>query len=270
MSFYKRYRSPIFFEVKMKRIRLIIAIIISVFGVMQMQAAQLPNESLNYVITYKWGLIHKDAAEATLSLRNVGNKYEVALTARTQNWADKFFMVRDTLLATMNSRNMKPLRYTKISHEGGRYDKDEIRYETTNDKTIGYARSFTRKKNGETRNSEKTLTASGPVYDMLTVFYYLRQIDYNKMSKGQELRATVFSGSKAERLTVKCDGMERITLRNKKEADAYHIRFNFTTDGKKKSSDDIDCWISADARHIPLYMVGKLPIGQVRVYYAGN
>ena len=105
------------------------------------------------------------------------------------------------------------------------------------------------------------------VYDMLSVFYYLRTIDYASLSKGKVIKTTVFSGSKAELMTIRCLGKEKIKLRNKTEVEAYHIKFNFTTEGKKKSSDDIDTWISTDNRHIPLYLVGTLPVGQVRVYY---
>ncbi|MDE6077692.1 MAG: DUF3108 domain-containing protein, partial [Muribaculaceae bacterium] len=67
-----------------------------------------------------------------------------------------------------------------------------------------------------------------------------------------------------------CVGEEKLKLRNKTEREAYHIKFNFTTEGKKKSSDDLDAWISTDPKHIPLQIVGSLPIGQVRCYYLPN
>lgn len=82
--------------------------------------------------------------------------------------------------------------------------------------------------------------------------------------------ATVFSGSKVESITIRCVGEERIKLRDKSERDAYHIKFKFTQAGKKKSSDDIDTWISTDSSHIPLLVVGSLPVGQVKCYYVGG
>ncbi|MDE6340510.1 MAG: hypothetical protein K2K97_12125, partial [Muribaculaceae bacterium] len=39
-------------------------------------ASGFSNESLHYVISYKWGLIHKDAGDATLSLHRNGNNYD--------------------------------------------------------------------------------------------------------------------------------------------------------------------------------------------------
>ena len=59
---------------------------------------------------------------------------------------------------------------------------------------------------------------------------------------------------------------EAIELRDKSKHVAYHVSFSFTTDCKKKSSDDMHSWISTDSSHKPLMMKGKLPIGEVRCY----
>lgn len=225
------------------------------------------NESLHYVISYKWGLIHKDAGDATLSLRRNGSVYDLTLTAKTKPWADTFYQVRDTLLGKLRISDLKPLTYAKIAHEKKRYSRDDISFSYNGGSTTGICKQIWTNKDGKISSAEKKLTATGPVYDMLSVFYYLRLIDYDKLMSGKEIKATIFSGSKAETITIRSLGKESIKLRNKSTREAYHIQFTFTTDGKKKSSDDIDTWISADNKHIPLYMVGKLPVGQVRVYY---
>ncbi len=223
------------------------------------------NETLHYVISYKWGLIHKDAGEATLRLVRKGDNYSISLAAKTKPWADRIFMVRDTLLATVRTDGFKPLSYHKISHEGGKYGKDEISYSYSGRNVTGHCRRY-REKKGKVSSSSKTLSAQGPVYDMLTIFYYLRLIDYSKLTKGQMLKTTVFSGSKSETVTVRCLGKTTLKMRKGGTREAYHIRFNFTTGGKKKSSADMDTWISTDSSHIPLMLVGQLPVGQVKCY----
>ncbi len=244
-----------------------IMILISPFFISTASAATIKDEKLHYIITYKWGMIHKDAGEATLSLRNNGQNYDLMLAARTKPWADKFYQVRDTLLGTIRKNDFKALSYTKIAHENGKYGKDVITYKYAGNHATGTCKRYKKNKKGEVSTSTKTLTASGPVYDMLSVFYYLREIDYSSLTKGKVYKATVFSGSKAETITINFVGKEKIKLRNKSEREAYHIKFNFTTGGKKKSSDDIDTWISTDSSHIPLYLTGSLPVGQVRAYY---
>ena len=94
---------------------------------MSLSAKGFADENLHYVITYKWGLIHKDAGDATLSLRNNGKDYNIMLAARTKPWADRFYQVRDTLLGKIRMNDLRPLSYTKIAHEKGKYGKDVIK-----------------------------------------------------------------------------------------------------------------------------------------------
>lgn len=237
-------------------------------GIKADSATLFQNENLHYTVSYKWGLIHKDAGKATLSLTSVGNRYEVMLAAKTLPWADKIYQVRDTLLASFTT-GLIPVSYTKITHEDGKYNHDHVEYKKVGTTTFG---KVTAKKlrDGEMKVKYRELSATGPVYDMLSVFYYLRKLNYSKLMNNQVFKATVFSGSKKEIITIRSLGKSSIKLKNGKLADAYKIRFNFTSHGGKKSSDDIEAWISTDSHHIPLYIVGKLPIGEVRATYDGN
>ncbi len=224
----------------------------------------LPDENLNYVVSYKWGLIHKDAGTARLSLRSRGNNYELTLIGHTKPWADRFYQVRDTLTAVVDKNGFRPKRYLKITHEKGKYAKDEIIYSYAGETVGGNARKYRRRGDGTMKVTEKQLTAAGKAFDMLSVFYYLRLIDYSSLKDGQKFRTTVFSGSKAEQLEVRSAGIEEVKMRDKTKRKAFHVKFKFTMKEGKKSSDDIDCWISVERPHVPLLLVGSLPVGQVR------
>lgn len=259
--------SPVFLNIKaMKLFRLKIILLLTALFPFSLSASGFSDETLHYVITYKWGLIHKDAGDATLRLRNSGDYYKLTLTGKTKPWADSFYQVRDTLLGTVH-KDLRPVSYSKIAHEKGKYSRDDISYSYSGS-SVGGAVTRTRQgKDGQTTVTKKSLTGSGKVFDMLSVFYFLRSIDYSQLQNGQTVKATVFSGSKAETLTIRCVGTETIKLRDKSKQEAYHIKFKFTTDGRKKSSDDLDTWISTDPRHIPLLVTGSLPVGQVKCYY---
>lgn len=245
----------------------IITLFILLISAIQIKAATFANETLHYVISYKWGLIHKDSGDATLKLTNNGSKYDLILTGKTRPWADNFFQVRDTLLGSINKANFKPLSYSKIAHENGKYRRDDITYSYKGTDVTGFSKRQRQDKDGKINVTEKTFKGNGDVFDMLSVFYYLRTIDYSKLMNGEVVKSTMFSGSKVEQLTVRCVGKEEVKLRDKSKREAYHIKFKFTQEGKKKSSDDIDAWISTDSAHIPLLVVGSLPLGQVKCYY---
>lgn len=240
---------------------------VMIFGNVIM-AGQFRNEKLRYVISYKWGLIHKDAGEATLTLHRNGEHYNLMLAAKTKPWADKFYRVRDTLLSKVRVSDLRPVSYTKITHEKDKNDRDEVIYSSYRTVTKGEVTRY-RTRDGKLNITKNSLTGQGPVYDMLSVFYYLRTLDYDKLAKNHVYKATIFSGKKSETITIRSMGKETIKLKNKTRREAYHIRFKFTQKGGRKSSDDMDTWISTDSQHIPLYLVGKLPIGEVRAYYLG-
>lgn len=234
------------------------------------KAFTFSNETLHYIISYKWGIVHKDAGEATLTLRHNGPNYSIMLTGKTQPWADKFYKVRDTLRSVVKIDGLKPLSYTKITNEKGKYGRDEISFTHGSGHVVGKCNRYREKDGKVTNTSSKTLTASGPSFDMLSVFYYLRSLDFDRMVKGKNYLATIFSGKKTERLTIRYMGIQKIKLRDKRTVNAYHIKFKFTTNGKTKSSDDMDTWISTDKRNIPLLLEGSLPVGKVKCYYVGG
>lgn len=230
-----------------------------------LRGATFGNETLRYVISYKWGVVHKDAGEATLTLRNHGGKYVATLTARTKPWADKVFQVRDTLRATMTASNLRPVRYEKISHEGGKYGRDVITYSFSGGKTKARVHR-TKIRNGKTKQSTKAFSTTQEAFDMLSIFYYVRSIDFTKLPKGRSVRKVIFSGSSAEFITIRNLGTQTLKLRSGKRVTAYHLRFNFTDDGGKRSSSDMDTWVSTSAPYIPYQLEGELPVGKVKCY----
>lgn len=244
----------------LRKILILIFIMMSSF----LYVRAFENEDLHYVISYKWGLIHKDAGDATLSLKNKGNTYEMVLTGKTKPWADKFYKVRDTLIANVKKDGFIPLSYSKIAHEKGKYSRDDIKYELKGDSVIGNAIRTKQNDKGKLEKKNKRFAATGDVFDMLTVFYYLRNIDYNNLQKGDRQTAKIFSGTGVETLTLRYDGRETIKLSNGEKREAFHILFKFTTAKKKKSSEDMNAWISTDPSHIPLLVTGSLPVGEVR------
>lgn len=136
------------------------SIILSIYGIVA-NAADFKPENLHYVISYKWGLVHKDAGEATLTLREDGSRYKLRLTGKTKPWADKFYMVRDTLMATVRKDGFRPVSYSKIAHEDGKYSRDDITYSYGGSTVGGHSVRTRVDKKGNRNVTEKNFTATG-------------------------------------------------------------------------------------------------------------
>ena len=233
------------------------------------QSYKPSTESLKYSVNYKWGLISKQAGTVTLTTHDFKDGlFQSTLVGRSATWADKFYTVRDTLMGTMTTRTFEPVYYEKISHEGGDFKRDIIRYKRSQpDSVTGNCdRWRKRKKDTEVVYSQNLLIATGMTLDMLSSFYYMRQVDYPAMNPGESVTANIFSGSKKEVLKITYLKKEAVEIDNH-NYDTYYIKFSFTSNGGKKSSDDMFAWISTDESRIPVMLLGNLPIGSIRCYY---
>lgn len=227
-------------------------------------------ENLNYKVLFKWGLVHKQAGRATVTISDKGNKYVATLTARSESWADKFYSVRDTLTSTMSKKDFLPEKYERIAHEGGAFAHDIVTISKSENTFIGNTERYRRKKNKvEVVKKTGTLKAEGHTVDLLSVFYYLRAINFESLSPGYTKTINIFSGKKKELINIQYLKKEVIELDNKKY-ETYKISFTFTTDGETKSSDDILTWISTDSNHIPVKLEGKLKVGKIQCLYTGG
>jgi len=225
-------------------------------------AVEYTNETLHYDVVYHWGMIWKHAADASLSIRKTNSGYYSQLVGKTRSWADKVYPTRDTLKCTMNSK-MQPLKYEKLTHEKNYYARDVVNFSYNYSNTSA---NCVRYREGK-EPAKVTLSAKCQAYDMVSVFYMLRDLNFDQMSVNKPITTIIFSGKRKEQLTIRYQGKESIKMRNGTKRDAYHIVFKFTQEGGKKSSDDIDAYMSTDSQRIPLLLVGHLPVGEVKCYY---
>ncbi len=230
-------------------------------------AVSLANETIKYKVIYKWGLVHKQAGTATINLSRRGDTYHSLATARSDPWADKFYRLRDTLKTTMHAPDYTPSHYEYIAHEDGKYSHDIVKFHKSGNTVTGNCtRTRKPKKEKVAKTEHKTLTANGVTVDMLSSFYHLRALDFNNMVPGAKKSINIFSGKRKELLTFTYSGIDKVKV-NGKTHKAYKVTFTFTSDGKKKSSEPIQAWVSTDSKRIPLKLIGKLKIGQVQCIY---
>lgn len=232
-------------------------------------ASAFKPESLPYKVMFKWGLINKHAGDVVISLDEQGSRYLATLTAKSASWADHIYRLRDTLTSVMSKSTLEPELYVKLAHEDGEYKRDQVVFTRHGSTVTGDCSRYSRKGNKEKRNETIQVEAQGTTVDMLSSFYYLRTLPLETFSPGHTTSVNIFSGKRKELLTIRYEGRDKVKYDNK-EYDCYHVSFIFTSDGKKKTSDNMEAWITADSRRLPVKLEGKLPVGKVRCLYIGN
>lgn len=214
---------------------------------------------------YQWGILWVKAANGTLSIARDGDKYNAQVTATTTPFADGILKVRDTLTTTMQAPDLKPLHYKQISREGKYYQINNIDFVYRNDSTIGNT-IITRPESNFSNHF--TIGQQGDVFDMISIFYRIRNLPFDTMTIGQITKTHIFSGRQIETLELEYQGVKKIKIDDTEYA-AHYIRFFFYNNDGSKKSDKISAWISTDD-FIPLQLEGKLPIGSMKVRLNGR
>ncbi len=98
---------------------------------------------------------------------------------------------------------------------------------------------------------------------MLSSYYYMRSLPFESWKPGHKETINIFSGKQKETLTFDYRGIEVVQIGDKRYQ-CFHLTFVFTGDGGKKTSDNMDAWITTDAARIPVQLEGKLPVGKVK------
>lgn len=234
---------------------------------------QLPfyhGETLKYDIYYHWGIIWKKAASGVLNVKQTQYKgqdaFNMKLACQTLSFADKIMRVRDTL-HSYTSLDVQPFHYEKIANEGSHSSRDVLQYQYKDAKTGGKTTLYRRNR----APRDTLIWTDGPAFDMLSVFYHLRNCDLQNFKMHQSISIPIFTGRKLITMNVKYMGRTRVTLHSKKEYSAFRLNLSFENDNNLKEEDPpIEVWLSDDVRKIPLKVEGKLPLGSLQAEYSGN
>lgn len=224
-------------------------------------------ESLNYDVYYHWGIIWKKAGQGSLNLYEETTKDDTKrlyskLTGKTLSFIEYIMAVRDTL-ECWYSPDYVPLEFVKKTNEGSykAIERNYYHHLTKNgneltkqnvDSTNVELRRWRNKKG----NDSKKYSTSGIAYDMLSSFYLVRNLDFEKMNPGSVITFPVFAGIKMQTMRVKYIGKSSTKLRNGKKLPAYKCEMAIKTKGEEGAP--LHVWFSTDAAHRPLNVIIQL------------
>lgn len=261
---------------KLNRIKYTLFALLMLFSIGLMAETSAQNmpfakgENLKFNLYYQWGLIWKKAAIATLTTQETIYQSNTALklrmAARTTSFFDNFVKVRDTLVSLTTPR-LQPLFYTKITHEGSYHGKDELFYTYTNGKVSTRARTF---RDGIQRDDTTFLHNGNPVFDMMSIFYYIRTLDIASMKKNQTIPIVIVSGNRPFNIKVTYQGVVDMKTPQDQVYPTYKLTIVFEHLKKNKIEREVmEFWMSRDDRRLPMQLAAKLPIGSLKAFFQG-
>lgn len=230
-------------------------------------------EEMTYDLYFKYGIIYTKAG--TSSLKTVAEKYngtdayKMTLLAQSTGTVRKLFSLNDTL-SCYTTKDLVPLAYLKDAFEGKDYTQEHVRY--TYNGQGGVSINTKRHKNGNFRFDE-TITSNSCMYDMMSVVFYARTLDYTSMKKGDTSKVDFISGKKKVNMIIEYDGIETVDANDDKKYSCIKLVLSIMDDAFSDKKEAMKVYITNDNNRMPVRLDSKLNIGSTRAIlksYKGN
>ncbi len=220
-------------------------------------AVDIPPTSAYYDVLYHWGLINKMAGHANANYQSTNGYFSGEMNGHSIPWGGRIYTVSTSLDCRFQPDgdgtseeivNSQEGKYSKPFEGSSPYDSQY--------KTIYGA--------GTLDASPETMEAVEILSDMISIFYYARDIHFDEMSPGQSIEIPVRRNGEEQTLYITYSGTDDFSY-NGYTCPAYDITFRYTYDGMPDRY-PVRCLIDS-RRLIPVQFSAKILIGEVDMMY---
>jgi len=229
--------------------------------------AFVAGETLNYKLYFNWQFVWINVG--TASLKTIGTSYHGTpayrsyLVTRGNQKADKYFVMRDTLLCYM-TKGLAPLYYRKGALEGKSYSVDEVYY-TYSGGGVQTKQHRLKKKEGVLRRNNWYKNKSEEcVYDMLSIFMRARSFDASSWKKGAKVKFPIVDGDDIDPAYIVYKGKSNVKAKNGVTYRCLILSYSEWEDGKYKEIAKF--FVTDDDNHVPIRLDMNLKFGSAKAY----
>jgi hypothetical protein len=219
-------------------------------------------ELLSYEVYYHWGLIWANAGSAkfTIDYDQYAKKkvFHLVGEGNTYKGYDWFYKVRDKFETWADTGNLKPFRHIRNSNEGSNH--------VYNDNYFNYKqKQATCVKIIKDKVKKDSTTISDCTYDVLSMIYYARCINYSLYEPGAKIPISLYlDGQVYDTLYISFLGSQKIkTELGEKKCIMFSpllIKGTIFSGGK-----GMTVWVTDDDKKIPVLIKTPIVVGEIQV-----
>ncbi|MDR1678772.1 MAG: DUF3108 domain-containing protein [Prevotellaceae bacterium] len=223
-------------------------------------------ESVSYDLFYNWGFIWIHAGFVNFSVHDMMYKgkpsYRFSATGNSLKSFDKFYKVRDTLYSVADKNTLLPYYYKRATHEDSYWAQDEYFFTATGAKTTLI--TDCRRRKGY--QAIDTLSFNSTVTDLVTVFYRVRNLNFNQMKIDEKHSFSIVydDDKKPLDLHFKYIGKGEVELKNGKRYNCIKLRPLLVKGKVFKEEDGMTIYLSDDRNRIPIMIESKIRVGSIK------
>jgi len=219
-------------------------------------------EEIVYKIWYNWGFIWLESGEVTFKVKKDEFKgmpcyllYGVGGTYPKYDW---FYKVRDTFSAWVDTANLRTFRFIRNASDGPAYIYEDCYF---NYKTR-QAFTLTRSKKKMPRLDSTYIT--GCSYDVLSLIYYSRNIDFSKCNINDTIPLDMFLENKVYPTYLRYLGKDVYEAEGFGKFNCVKFRANLIEGTLFAGGEQMTVWVTDDKNKIPLYIESPILVGSVK------
>ena len=218
-----------------------------------------PGEKLVFTVSYNWHAVQTDVAMADLSIGqealNGEKVWHSNLSVRTAPFFDVFFKIRERFDSWFALKGVEPRKFLRDSREGDYHAVNKYHY----DRSAGLIHAVLEYRDqGE---QTKDIPFGACTYDVTTLLYFARQMDYAGLKDGQVFRISLAIDDEVMDVRLTYLGQEKKYVRGIGTLAARKFGLSLKKGEVFEGNQDAILWFSDDDNRIPVAFMAPLKVG---------
>ena len=218
-------------------------------------------EKVDFILHYKWGSINTDVGTATVTLDsltfNGQEAFRCSVFGKTKKFYDVFFKVREDFDSWFTRDGLRPLKFTRDTHEGGYEARNTYLYEW--DAAEPYIAADVYTSNLGQKSMQLPLTTC--TYDLPALFFFARNMDMDNVVPGKRYPMTFAIDEEVYNVYFILYGPETIKVKGLGTVETIRFAAKLLEGEVFKGEEDMTIWVTADDNRLPVYFEAPLRVG---------
>lgn len=218
-------------------------------------------EKVDFILHYKWGSINTDVGTATVTLDsltfNGQEAFRCSVFGKTKKFYDVFFKVREDFDSWFTRDGLKPLMFTRDTHEGGYEARNTYLYEWDAAEPYIAADVYT----STIGQKSMQLPLTPCTYDLPALFFFARNMDMENVVPGKRYPMTFAIDEEVYNVYFILYGPETIKVKGLGTVETIRFAAKLLEGEVFKGEEDMTIWVTADENRLPVYFEAPLRVG---------
>lgn len=223
-------------------------------------------EKLSYTGYYNLGFVWIKAGSVEFTLEpsdKYPNTRRLSAVGRSNPSWDWIFRLRDTLISYHDSVTFMPYEFSRKAHEGNYHKTFDYVWDYDSNRIFSVVERIGKYKRKD------TIALKPDTYDMLSVAWLARQLDFDRYEKGDIIPVRILIDDKVYDLYIRYLGIDKVKIDRVKRQ--CHVFSPLLVAGEVfKGGENMKIWVSDDEYRIPLMVEAKIVVGSVKAILDGK